>query len=282
MISAALSFGSFTLVPAERLLLVGDQRLRIGSRALDILIVLVSRAGEVISKDELVSLVWRNTFVEENNLRVHIASLRKILGESSDAPQYISNVPGRGYCFVAAISHKTSPVTPDEQLTFGGKLPLPRLANRIIGREAMLDLLERQLPEQRLLTLVGPGGIGKTTVAIALADRLKDHYPGGIAFVDLAGISNGALLTAFIATKAGGVLTSSDPLAELARQLNHRSVLLVLDCCEHMIDEVAVVAETLIAETQQLTILATAGSRCAFRPNGFFACRRWIVQAPTK
>ncbi|RWC27926.1 winged helix-turn-helix domain-containing protein [Mesorhizobium sp.] len=258
MISAALSFGSFTLVPAERLLLLGDQRLRIGSRALDILIVLASRAGEVISKDELVSLVWRNTFVEENNLRVHIASLRKILGESSDAPQYISNVPGRGYCFVAAISHKTSPVTPDEQLTFGGKLPLPRLANRIIGREAMLDLLERQLPEQRLLTLVGPGGIGKTTVAIALADRLKDHYPGGIAFVDLAGISNGALLTAFIATKAGGVLTSSDPLAELARQLNHRSVLLVLDCCEHMIDEVAVVAETLIAETQQLTILATS------------------------
>ncbi|MER9585806.1 winged helix-turn-helix domain-containing protein [Mesorhizobium sp. M0276] len=256
--SAALSFGLFTLVPAERLLLLGDQKLRIGSRALEILIVLASRAGEVISKDELVSLVWRNTFVEENNLRVHIASLRKILGENSNAPQYISNIPGRGYSFVAAVSHKTSPVSLNGRPAVGGKLPVPRLANRIFGREATLDLLERQLPEQRLLTLVGPGGIGKTTVAIALADRLRDYYPGGIAFVDLAGITNGALLTAFIATKAGCVLTSSDPLAELARQLSHRSVLLVLDCCEHMIDEVAVVAEALIAETQQLTILATS------------------------
>ncbi|MER8791889.1 helix-turn-helix transcriptional regulator [Mesorhizobium sp. M0983] len=256
--SVALSFGSFTLVPAERMLLQGDQRLKIGSRALDILIVLASRPGEIISKDEFVSLVWRNTFVEENNLRVHIASLRRILGESSDAPQYISNIPGRGYSFVAAVSHKAAPVSLEGQPAFGGKPSVPRLANRVIGREAVIDLLERQMPEQRLLTVVGPGGIGKTTVAIALADRLKDQYPGGTAFVDLAGISNGELLTGSIAAKVGCVLSSSDPLAELARQLNHRSMLLILDCCEHLIDEVAVVAETLIAETQQLTILATS------------------------
>jgi predicted ATPase/DNA-binding winged helix-turn-helix (wHTH) protein len=270
---AAFSFGSFTLVPGERLLQRGDQRLRIGSRALDILIVLVSRAGEIISKDELVSLVWRNTFVEENNLRVHIASLRKILGESPDTQPYISNIPGRGYSFVATVMHKQLPTGVDGQSSPIVKLPLPRLANRIIGREAVLGQLEQQLPGQRLLTLVGPGGIGKTMVAVAVAERLQDDYPDGIAFVDLAGISNGALLAASIATKAGCVLASSDPLAELSDHLNHRSMLLVLDCCEHLIDEVAEATERLIAETQQLTILAT--SREPLRIQG-----EWVFRVP--
>jgi DNA-binding winged helix-turn-helix (wHTH) protein len=130
------------------------KRLRIGSRALDILIVLASRAGEIISKDELVSLVWRNMIVEENNLRVHITSLRKILGEGLEAQQYISNIPNRGYSFVAPVTRTESPTRAGGQQPSTIRPPLPRLAGRIIGREAVLDQLERQLPKQRLLTLV--------------------------------------------------------------------------------------------------------------------------------
>lgn len=251
----------------------GDERLRIGSRALDILIVLASRGGEIISKDELVSLVWRNMFVEENNLRVHITSLRKILGEGPEAQQYISNIPSRGYSFVAPITRKESPARADGQQPSTARLPPPRLANRIIGREAVLDQLERQLPAQRLLTLVGPGGIGKTSVAIALAQRLHDRYPDGTAFADFSGITNGALLTEVIATKAGLVLTSTDPLSELVGKLSHRSMLLVFDCCEHLIDEVAAITEELVEGTRHLTILAT--SREPLR-----AAAEWVLRLP--
>ncbi|RWO27515.1 MAG: transcriptional regulator [Mesorhizobium sp.] len=270
---AALSFGSFTLVPAERLLMRGDERLRIGSRALDILIVLVSRAGEIVSKDELVSQVWRNMFVEENNLRVHITSLRKILGDGPEAQQYISNIPNRGYSFVAPVTRKESPTRADGQQPTIARLPLPRLANRIIGREAVLDQLEGQLPEQRLLTLVGPGGIGKTTVALALAQRLDDGYSDGTAFVDFSGIATGALITELIATAAGLVLASTDPLAELANKLSHRSMLLVLDCCEHLIDEVAAIAEELITRTRHVTILATSREPLRVAPE-------WVLRLP--
>jgi predicted ATPase/DNA-binding winged helix-turn-helix (wHTH) protein len=270
---AALSFGSFTLVPAERLLLRGDERLRIGSRALDILIVLASRAGEIVSKDELVSQVWRNMFVEENNLRVHITSLRKVLGEGPEAQQYISNIPNRGYSFVAPVTRKESQTRADGQQPTIARLPLPRLASRIIGREAVLDQLEGQLPEQRLLTLVGPGGIGKTTVALALAQRLDDGNSDSTAFVDFSGIANGALITELIATAAGLVLASTDPLAELANKLSHRSMLLVLDCCEHLIDDVAAIAEELITRTRHVTILATSREPLRVAPE-------WVLRLP--
>jgi DNA-binding winged helix-turn-helix (wHTH) protein len=102
-IGRELSFGPFRLFPAQRLLQKADQPLRLGSRALDILIALVERPGELISKAELIDRVWPNTFVEEENLRVHIATLRKTLGEGQDGHRYIINVPARGYCFVAPI-----------------------------------------------------------------------------------------------------------------------------------------------------------------------------------
>jgi predicted ATPase/DNA-binding winged helix-turn-helix (wHTH) protein len=251
----------------------GDERLRIGSRALDILIVLASRAGEIISKDEFVSLVWRNTFVEENNLRVHITSLRKILGEGLEAQQYISNIPNRGYSFVAPVTRTESPTRAGGQQPSTIRPPLPRLTGRIIGREAVLDQLERQLPKQRLLTLVGPGGIGKTSVAIALAQRLHDRYPDGTAFADFSGITNSSFVTELIATKAGMVLTSTDPLGELVGKLSHRSMLLVLDCCEHLIDEVAAITEELVAGTRHLSILVT--SREPLR-----VASEWILRLP--
>ncbi|TPM24786.1 winged helix-turn-helix domain-containing protein [Mesorhizobium sp. B2-3-5] len=258
MMGASFTFGSFTLMPGERLLLRDGQRLRIGSRALDILIHLASRAGEIIPKHELVSLVWQNTFVEENNLRVHITSLRRILGDDGDAPQYIANVPGRGYCFVGRVSVQASQVPAEPKMPASGIWGVPRLAINVIGRDTVLAQLVQQVREQRLLTLVGPGGIGKTTVAIAVAERLRGRYPGDVAFVDLAGASNGGLLAGYVATAIGCALTSSNPVAELAGHLRDRSMLLVLDCCEGLIDEVAVLAETLIAETRQLTILATS------------------------
>jgi DNA-binding winged helix-turn-helix (wHTH) protein len=106
--NAALALGPFRLNPAERLLLRDGKSLRLGGRALDILIALVERAGETVLKDQLIGRVWPDTLVDESALRVHVATLRKALGDGRDGNRFIENIPGRGYIFVA-------PVTPEQR-----------------------------------------------------------------------------------------------------------------------------------------------------------------------
>src|ERR1700691_6331093 len=110
-----LSFGPFTLFVAERLLKRADESIPLGARALDILIALAERAGEVVTHKELISRVWPDVTVEEGNLRFQMATLRKALGDRRDGARYVSNVAGRGYCFVAPITRsavaRTVPIT---------------------------------------------------------------------------------------------------------------------------------------------------------------------------
>jgi DNA-binding winged helix-turn-helix (wHTH) protein len=104
-----ISFGPFHLSASGRLLLRNEMPLDIGSRSLDILIALVERAGEIVGKKELVARVWPDVIVEESSLRTHVARLRKVLGDGREGAQYVANVPGRGYCFVAPITCATPP-----------------------------------------------------------------------------------------------------------------------------------------------------------------------------
>jgi DNA-binding winged helix-turn-helix (wHTH) protein len=98
-----ISFGPFRLLPTKFLLLEGEKPVPLGSRALEILIVLLKRPGELISKQELMARVWPNTFVEPANLTVHISALRRMLRDGQDGNRFIINIPGRGYCFVASV-----------------------------------------------------------------------------------------------------------------------------------------------------------------------------------
>src|SRR6516162_5625686 len=100
----AISFGPFRLVPSRQLLLEDGKQVRLGSRALDILIALAERPNELVSKEDLIARVWPDTFVEEGNLRVHVAALRRALGEGRAGKRYVANIPGRGYRFVAPIA----------------------------------------------------------------------------------------------------------------------------------------------------------------------------------
>jgi DNA-binding winged helix-turn-helix (wHTH) protein len=96
-------FGPFRLLPTQFLLLEGDKPVHLGSRALEILIVLLERPGELVSKKQLMDRVWPNIFVEPANLTVHISALRRVLRDGRDGNRFIINVPGRGYSFVASI-----------------------------------------------------------------------------------------------------------------------------------------------------------------------------------
>ena len=179
MSARAFSFGEFRLLPEERLLLAAGRPVRISSRALDILAVLVDHPGKLLTKNQLIARAWPNTRVEENNLRVHIGVLRKLLGEGPAGVSYIATVPGRGYSFVGHVLEESVPSLLATVPPPISPRPLPAPVTRMIGRSETLERLLSRMGTERLVTIVGPGGIGKTTVALAMADHLRGSFAHG-------------------------------------------------------------------------------------------------------
>jgi predicted ATPase/DNA-binding winged helix-turn-helix (wHTH) protein len=257
--SSDYSFGPFRLLPSRQLLLEGDRPLRIGNRALDILTTLVEHAGEVVSKEELIARVWPNVFVEEGSLRVHVAAVRKILGDSRFGNRYVVNIPGRGYRFVApiSISRAAAPAAPQVEAAEPTH-NLPVLLTRIVGRADIIEAIIAQLPQRRFVSLVGAGGIGKTTVALAVAERLDASYKDGVRFIDLAPLSDPNLVPGALASVLGVAIHSDNPVAGLIAFLRDKQMLLVLDNCEHVVEAVAALVLQLLRAVQNVHILTTS------------------------
>src|SRR5271170_6289920 len=263
-----LSFGPFNLFAAERLLKKADEPIALGGRAIDILIALVEQAGEVVPQRELISRVWPLVTVEDANLRFQIAALRKALGDGRDGARYVSNVAGRGYCFVAPVTRSSARqpvpitgITPTERVQ---RLP-PRLT-RMVGRDDTVRSLAQQLQMWRFVSIVGPGGVGKTTVAISVAHTLVDGFHDAVFFIDLAALTEPQLVPTAVASALGLMVQTQDPLVGLLTFIGDRKILLVLDNCEHVIGVAAALAERVVSEAPQAHILAT--SREALRVEG--------------
>ncbi len=260
-----VSFGPFRLKVAERLLLNGSNPVSLGGRALDILIALAERAGDVVSRRELMDRVWPDVVVEEANLRVHIAGLRKALGDGQHGARYIANVPGRGYCFVASITRGSAVEQPPSEPT-GQALRLPARLRRMVGRDDTVTTQCQLVRARRFVSSVGPGGMGKTTVAVVVAHELAGEFSNEVCFVDLSAIADPAYLTTAVASALGCYGQGQDPIPGLLAFLAHRSVLLVLDNCEHVIDAAAVLTERLFGQAPGVHLLVT--TREALRVEG--------------
>jgi predicted ATPase/DNA-binding winged helix-turn-helix (wHTH) protein len=288
-----IEFGPFRLKASERLLQRDGAVVEIGSRSLDVLVVLVERAGEVISQRELIARAWSGLVVDEANLRVNIANLRKTLRDGQGGARYIVNVPGRGYSFVAPVTRvkvESSPPNPAPQVSRAavsgtapqvrqalasttaaapGELPgqsLPERPARLIGRDETIRALTERLTKDRFVSLVGPGGMGKTTVAICVAHEVREAFGGAVYFVDLGSLTDAALIPGTIAAVLGLRIPSSDPMPGVLEFLAHRRALLVLDNCEHLIEQAADTAERLYKSAPHTHVLAT--SREALRVEG--------------
>jgi len=159
-----LRFGPFELSIGERALRRDGEALPLGDRALDILIYLADRPGEVIAKQELIDHVWSDVTVEEGSLRVHVAAIRKALGDGQFGNRYIANVKGRGYSFVGAVIPLAGNTgSGNDRFRQQGRLPVRPLM--MIGRETVISKVSDKLRDERFVTLLGTGGIGKTTIA---------------------------------------------------------------------------------------------------------------------
>ena len=255
-----LSLGPFRLLSTQRMLMEGQRPIRIGSRALDILFALVERPGELVDKDELIARVWPNVVVEEATLRVHIAALRKVLGNGQNGGRYVENVTGRGYRFVAPVTRheadKPLAGLPEPAADQCGNLPAP-LA-RMIGRTDTVAILATRLQQQRFITIVGPGGIGKTAVALAVADKLSQSYGDDACFVDLASVTDAQLVPSTLASALGLEIPWQDPLPGLIAFLRDKKALIVLDNCEHVVEAAAALADSVLREAPSVVLLATS------------------------
>lgn len=265
-----LLFGPFELSSRERVLRRDGVALPLGSRALDILIYLATRPGEVIAKQELIDHVWPDVTVQEGSIRVHVAAIRKALGDGQFGNRYIVNIKGRGYSFVGTMlplggaAENGNARSPHQR-----RLPVRPVT--MIGRETFVREVSDKLRHDRFVTLLGPGGIGKTTIALAVGRAVAEVFGGEIYLVDLESLSDPHHVAAAVATSLGLALKSKDPDLELVDLIRSRKFLIIFDSCEHVIEAVASLAEQLYQQTEEIYVLTT--SRELLKVEGEHCCR---------
>jgi predicted ATPase len=257
-----LSFGPFELSIGSRLLTNGTTIVPLGARAMDLLIVLIEQPDKIVSRRTLIERVWPERGADQVSLRVQISALRKALAQSDPGRRYIANVPGRGYRFAVPISSSS----PAVELEGASRSSLPARLARMVGRKNSIATIQAKLAAQRFVTIVGPGGIGKTTVAVAVAHEMRSVFDSKTHFVDLGSLGSAPLVAPALAASLGLVIQTDDVVPALVDRLLEAPTLLVLDGCEHVIDGVSTLAEKLFQRVRTLHLLAT--SREAMRVEG--------------
>ena len=257
-----LSFGPFELSVGNRLLTNGTKVVPLGARAMDILIVLVEQANKVVSRRTLIERVWPKRGADDVSLRVHISALRKALAQNDPTRRYVTNVPGRGYSFIVPITSRSEGTS---EIDFSSRSRLPARLTRMVGRTHAVATIQAKLAAEKFVTIVGPGGIGKTTVAVAVAHEMRSIFNERVRFVDLSPL-DASLVAPAVASSFGLAVQTNDVVPALIDHLLEAPTLLVLDSCEHLIEEASALAETLFCRVPTLHILTT--SREALRVEG--------------
>ena len=285
----SFEFGRFRFSTRRKELTRNGAVVPLGSRALDILAFLLDHAGRTVGRGELIAAIWPDRVVEENNLTVHISAIRHALGEGADGTRFIHTDPGRGYRLVVpvtetmdpsaepAIGH--SPEQRDDQPATTSRATLsvqekPSIAamppaplretiadawtQGLIGRDTTLAELRRLLGTRRLVTIVGPGGVGKTSVALRLAADLAREFPDGVAFADLSAVTDPARVAEVVVAVLAAGAGDNAAMERLTGFLRDRQVLLVLDNCEHLVEPVAALVTEILAACARVVILATS------------------------
>src|SRR6516165_9147748 len=243
-------FGAFELQLDERRLLSDGASVLLRPRTFDLLAAMVERAGHLVTKDELLDRVWPGVVVEEAALHVQVSALRKILGNEA-----IATVSGQGYRFALRVTRVEAPHAPANH-------NLPSQLTSFIGREQEIAQLKALATTNRLVTLTGAGGAGKTRLALQAASQLLDAFPDGVWLVELAALSDPGLVTQAVVRALGQQEQPGRPLIEtLVDYLAMKRLLLVLDNAEHVIGACGELADRALRRSPQLCVLVTSRER---------------------
>jgi DNA-binding winged helix-turn-helix (wHTH) protein len=274
--SPRYQFGEFTLDIARGCLLCAGAEIKLRPKVYETLRYLVEHPGQLIGKQELMQAVWPNSFVTDDSLVQCALELRRALHDGDQ--QLLKTVPRRGYLFTASVTQLAAtfepPVTaartelsdgpvlsPGKNTSTRRNLPVPRTS--LIGREQQVAEASQLLlrPEIRLLSLTGPGGAGKTRLAIAIGGAMADRFTAGVQFVSLASISRPELVATALADALEIQQAAGRTIPQLIGDRLETSgpFLLLLDNFEQVMPAATVVAETLEA-CSSLKILVTSRS----------------------
>jgi predicted ATPase/DNA-binding winged helix-turn-helix (wHTH) protein len=249
--------GPFRLDPTKGVLMRLDTAEPLGRRAVDVLATLVRNARKPMTKDAIIDEAWARRVVEEQNLSVQISSIRRVLSQAPGGERWIETLSGRGYRFVGPVVAVRDGVRYDAAATRSGNLPTS--LSSFVGRERELVELKRLLARNRIVTMVGMAGVGKTRLAVQAVSEVSDAYADGSWFVDLAPLADGDLVTSAAARALNMQPSPGKPLVDaLCRHLKGRRALLVVDNCEHVLDAVAAMVEGILRGAPELTIVSTS------------------------
>jgi predicted ATPase/DNA-binding winged helix-turn-helix (wHTH) protein len=265
-----LEFGRYKIFPGRREVLADGEPLQVGDRAFDVLLRLIEARGALVGKDDLLKAVWPGQTVEENALQAQISALRKAFAAERDL---IRTVSGQGYQLTAEVRAGLPAGVLGESST------VPQWMSELIGRDEqlrqVLDLLERN----RLVSLCGPGGIGKTRLAAEVARMLLERSAGKVCIARLAPLSDPRLVPATVANALGLALAGGPVTPErIAAAIGAQALVLVLDNCEHVIETCAQLAEAVLQHTPAARLLAT--SREPLRADGEYVHRVPALDLP--
>ncbi len=270
-----LAFGSYELDLARIVLRQGRTEIPVEPQVFDLLRCLIERRGEVVRKEELLDEVWGDRFVSEAALTTRIRSARRAVGDSGRLQQVIRTVHGKGYEFVADVRVIERP-RPGDATVDGGRPhapdAVPAALQSLIGQDELVGTLVTHQAEHRLVTLVGTGGVGKTSIGFELARRVAPDFPDGVFVVELVAVVDqdatlGALATA-LDVNTRQRTSIEDAIVDMLRT---RRALLVLDNCEHLIEPVAALVDRILRAAPSVSIIAT--SREPLTVSGEHVCR---------
>ncbi|QEM82261.1 NB-ARC domain-containing protein [Halomonas binhaiensis] len=248
----AFIFGDFTLYPQRRLLLKKGKKIPIRNRTLGLLIILVERAGEIVNQDELMLLGWPRVVVDRVNLRVQIHALRKII-ESKDS---IITVSGYGYYFAKDVArHEVTDDFSDAKISYE---ELSFSLNEIVGREEELKKVMSRFEDHRLISLVGPGGVGKSCVASAITKTMMTLPFFHSVFIDVPSLMKGEKIAESIASQLTKNETYTSPFEIIVESMSKHAFFLVLDGCEYRLEEASKLVDFLLNRVPQCHILVTS------------------------
>jgi DNA-binding winged helix-turn-helix (wHTH) protein len=248
-----LRFGPFWLSRQRREVRAEAGPVPMGARAFDVLVTLLDRAGRLVTKNELLDLVWPGQAVEENNLHVQIAALRRAL---SPHQALVQTVPGRGYRYIGEVTGQ--PDTPPPPVVPEATSNLPAPIGRLIGRESELRELQGLLAANRLVTITGASGIGKTRLVLALGHAVAKQFPAGVWLINLAPLATPDLVQAAVITALGLRVGETGRLFEAIAATFKQPALLLFDNCEHQLDPVSTLVVGLLRNCPAISVVTTS------------------------